>query len=86
MRSPFSFEFDLEMKRTFHYRRKKVWVEEQRLKAQAVSSPMARIEGDQRRTLRDFVTQGVQGISSSIAWSNVEANNFELKPAPISMV
>lgn len=42
--------------------------------------------GDQRRTLRDFVTDGVQGIASSIARPNVDANNFELKPTFISMM
>ena len=42
--------------------------------------------GDQRRTLRDFVTPGVQGIASSITHPNVNANNFELKSALISMV
>jgi len=42
--------------------------------------------GDQRRTLRDFVTPGVQGIASSIARPIVDANNFELIPALISMV
>jgi len=47
---------------------------------------MAGIGGDQRRTLRDFVTMGVQGISSNIARLNIEATNFELKPALISMV
>jgi len=47
---------------------------------------MAGEGGDQRRTLWDFVTLGVQGIASSIARPNVDANNFELKPAVISMV
>jgi len=42
--------------------------------------------GDQRRTLRNFVTPGVQGIASSIAHLTIDANNFELKPALISMV
>ena len=86
MRSPFPFEFDLEIKRTFCSKRKKLRVEEQRLMAQAISSPMVGIGGDQRWILRDFVTPGVQGISSSIAQPNVEAKNFELKPTLISMV
>jgi len=47
---------------------------------------MAGGDGKQRRTLRDFVTPGVQGIASSIAYPNVEANNFELRPALVSMV
>jgi len=42
--------------------------------------------GDQRRTLRDFVAPGVQGIVSSIAHPTIDVNNFELKPALISMV
>ena len=79
MQSPFPFEFDLEIERTFRYRRKKLRVEQQRFKAQVGSSPMAGIGGD-KRTLWDFVTLGVQGISS-----NVEAISFELKPALISM-
>jgi len=33
----------------------------------------------------DFVTQGVQGISSSIACPNVKAYNFKLKLTLISM-
>ena len=47
---------------------------------------MAVVGGNQRRTLRVLVTLGVQGISWSIAQPKVEANNFELKPALISMV
>jgi len=47
---------------------------------------MTREGGDQRRTLMDFVTPGVQGIASSIAPPNVDANNFELKSALISMI
>ena len=39
-----------------------------------------------RRTFLDFVTPGVQGIGSSITRPTVDANNFELKPALISMV
>jgi len=42
--------------------------------------------GEERRTLRDFVTPGVQGIASSTAQPTVDANNFELKPSLISMV
>jgi len=47
---------------------------------------MAREGGDQRRTLRDFVTPEVQGIISSMAHPNVDANNFKLKSALISIV
>jgi len=42
--------------------------------------------GEERRTLHDFVTPGVQGIASSIARPVVDAYNFELKPSLISMV
>ena len=86
MRSPFPFEFDLEIKRTFCSRSKKLRVEEQRLKGQAVSSLIAGIGGDQRRTLPDFITSGVQGTSSSITQPTVEVNNFKLKLVLISMV
>jgi len=86
MRSPFLFKFDLDIERTFLSRRKKLRVEEPRLKAQAVSSSMAWIEGHQRRTLWDFITPGVQGISLSITRPTAEANNFELKPTLISIV
>jgi len=44
------------------------------------------IEGDQRMTLCDFVTSGVQGIALSIALPAVDASNFELKSALIAMV
>ena len=47
---------------------------------------MASGGGDQKRTLRDFVTPGVQRIASSIARPTIDANNFELKPTLISMV
>jgi len=42
--------------------------------------------GEQRRTLRDFVTPGVQGIASNITRPNVEVNNFELNPALSSIL
>jgi len=48
MRTPFLFEFDLEIEKTFRSRRKKIRVEEQRLKAQAVSSSTARKGGDKK--------------------------------------
>ena len=41
---------------------------------------------DQRRTLRDFITLGVQDIAFSIARPNVEAHDLELKRTLISMV
>jgi len=66
MRSPFLFEFEPKIEMTFHSRRKKLKLEEQRAKAQEASSTMARGGDDQRRTLWDFITPGVQGIASSI--------------------
>jgi len=42
--------------------------------------------GEDQRTLWYFVTPLVQGIASSITRPRVEAHNFELKPALISMV
>jgi len=42
--------------------------------------------GGQRMTFQDFITPGAQGISSSIVQPTVEVNNFELRPALISMV
>jgi len=43
-------------------------------------------EGDQRGILRDFVTPGVHEIASTITGPTVDADNFELKPALISIV
>jgi len=74
-------EPDLEMEWTFRLRRKKQRIELQRREVRR-NSNMA--EGDQQRTLRDFVTPGVQGIASSIAHPAIDANRFELKPAPKS--
>ena len=85
MRSPFLYEPDPEIERTFYLRRKKQKVEEQRREARRTSPNMAGGCGDQRRILRDFVTLRVQGIASSIARPNVDINNFELKPTLISM-
>jgi len=42
--------------------------------------------GGWRKKLCDFVTPGVQGIASSIARPAVDANNFELKLALISIL
>jgi len=45
---------------------------------------MAGEGGDQRRTLRDFVTPGVPGISLSIARPTIDAINFEHELALLS--
>jgi len=47
---------------------------------------MAGEGGDQRKTLQDFITPGVQGIASSIAHPTIDANNFEFKLTLILMV
>ena len=77
MRSSILYEPDPKIERTFRLRRKRQRIEEQRREVRRKSSM---VEGDQRGTLRDFVTPGIQGIASSIARSAVNAN-FELKPA-----
>ena len=59
---------------------------EQRVNVQEVSSTMAEGGDDKRRIFWDFVTPGVQGITSSLTRPNVEAHNFKLKPALIFMV
>jgi len=75
------FESNYEIEWTSRLRRKKQQLENQRRKAPETSLTMAGGGEDQRRIIRDFVTSGVKGITSSIAHQNVEANNFELKPA-----
>jgi len=42
--------------------------------------------GGPRRTLRDFITLGLQGISSNIATHTGEVNNYELRSAFVRMV
>jgi len=84
MRSPFPYEFDPKIDRSCCRRKKKQRLEEQRCKAYYTSYTMA--NGDQRRTLRVFVTPGVQGITSSAARPTAEAHTLELKLALISMV
>jgi len=79
MRSQFLYEPDPEIERTFRLRRKKQKIEEQRHEARRTSTNMTGGGGDQRRTLRDFVTPKVQGIASRIDCSNIDANNFKLK-------
>jgi len=85
VRSPFAYEPDPEIEWTFRIRRKKQRLDKRR-KAQEEFAKMDAGGEGQRRKLRDFITPGVQGISSSIARPTLEVNNFELRPAPISMV
>ena len=42
--------------------------------------------GQGQRVLRDYTLPQASGITSSIANPTVEANNFELRPAPITFV
>ena len=81
MRSLILYEPDPEIERTFRLKRKKQRIEEQRREAGRNSN----LVGEEIRTLCDFITPGVQGIASSIARPAVDANNFELKPALISV-
>jgi len=83
MRSSFLYEPNPEIKRPFHLRRKKERLEGQLHKAHNTHEM---IDGDRKRTFWDFVTLGVQCITSSIARPNVKAHNFELKSALISVV
>ena len=79
-------EANPEIERAFHLRRMKQKIIEQIREVRRTSTNMAGGGGDQRRTLRDFVVPRVQGIASSIAPPHVDANNFELQPALISML
>ena len=80
------FKFNSKLGRTFRSRRNKLKLDELRAKVQEASSTMAGERGDQRKTFRDFITLGVQGIAFSVSRPNVEANKFELKSVPSSMV
>jgi len=74
------------MKQTFCLRRKKRRLEMQEHHSHVSWPKMASRRGDQRKTLRKFVTLWVQDITSSIARLNVEVNNFDLKPTLILMM
>ena len=67
-------------------RQKKLRLEEQKRKARDISLKMVEGEGNQRRTVRNFITLGVHDIISSIARPTGEAYNFKLNLALISMV
>ena len=82
MRSLILYEPDPEIERTFRLRRKRQRIEEQRREPRTDSSMV----GEERRTLWDFVVPGIKATASSIARPAIEANNFELKSALISMV
>ena len=86
MRSLILYKPDPEIERTFRLRRKKQMIEEQRCETRRNVTNMAREGDDQRRTLRDFVTPGVQVITSSIACATIDAIYFDLEPTLISML
>ena len=82
MQSLILYEPNPEIERTFRLRRKKQRIKKQRREVRMNLS----MAGEARRTLHDFVTLGVQGMASTIARPTMDANNFELKPALISML
>ncbi|MED6203078.1 hypothetical protein PIB30_112007, partial [Stylosanthes scabra] len=41
---------------------------------------------NQRRTIADYQNPSTTSCGSSIVWPNVDANNFELKPALVQLV
>ncbi|MED6179153.1 hypothetical protein PIB30_114511, partial [Stylosanthes scabra] len=43
-------------------------------------------DNNQRRTLVDYTNPTTNSCGSSIVWPNVDANNFELKPALVQLV
>ena len=67
--------FDLEIERTFRSQRKK------KVRAMADGEQIA-----QPRTLKDYVRPIVNDNYSGVRRQTINANNFELKPALISMV
>ena len=74
------FEFVLKIERTFHKLK--------RQRALLIESKFSMVgrEEEQRRTLWDYVTPGVHSQTPGIKILPIAANNFELKPALISMV
>ena len=74
------FEFDPEIERTFHK------LKRQRALLTASQSSMVGGEEAQRRPLRDYVTLGAHSQTPGITIPPVAANNFELKPALVSIV
>jgi len=74
------FEFNPEIEKTFDK------LKRQRASLTASQSLMAGGEEAQRQTLQDYVTMGAHSQTPGIAKPPAVANNFELKPALISMV
>lgn len=81
------FVFDTEPERTFHIRKRR-----KKSKQARRTSPNCKISGNNdnnpppRKTLREYASPGVGGLSPSIITPAVTANYFELKPSLISMV
>ena len=62
-------------------------MENQREKLQAISEEEKEIERPQRQmTMEDFWKPSIQDEYSAVRQPAIEANNFELKPALITMV
>jgi len=68
-------KLDPKVEKTLCLGRKKQRIEEQRSEARRNLASMVGGEGDQGRMLRDLITLGVQGITSSIARPIIDTNN-----------
>ncbi|MED6124926.1 hypothetical protein PIB30_063628 [Stylosanthes scabra] len=51
-----------------------------------IQENMADIANNQRRTLADYTIPTTTSCGRSIVWPNVDANNFEIKPALVQLV
>ncbi|MED6141985.1 hypothetical protein PIB30_108972, partial [Stylosanthes scabra] len=51
-----------------------------------IQDNMADHTNNQRRTIADYQNPSTTSCGSSIVWPNVDANNFELKPALVQLV
>ncbi|MED6128343.1 hypothetical protein PIB30_096806 [Stylosanthes scabra] len=51
-----------------------------------IQDNMADNANNKRRTLADYTNPTTTSCGSSIVWPNVDANNFELKPALVQLV
>ena len=82
-----TFLFDPEIDRTFHrrLRERRVMEGDENPGNQHVILGRGD-ENAQGRPMCDYYMPTVEGVSPSIAWPAIQANNFELKPALIQMV
>ncbi|MED6212024.1 hypothetical protein PIB30_079203, partial [Stylosanthes scabra] len=53
---------------------------------EGIQDNMADHTNNQRRTIADYQNPSTTSCGSSIVWPNVDANNFELKPALVQLV